>query len=140
MPESVISHSTGDLSSIAKQIIRAGQNAKVISFTGDLGSGKTTLIGKICDLLGVDEYLGSPTFSLVNEYELKDGSGIFHFDCYRIQNEVEILDIGWEDYLAQNKWVFIEWPEKVENLLPEHFLWVNIKVQGNNRRINWKML
>jgi tRNA threonylcarbamoyladenosine biosynthesis protein TsaE len=140
MSKSVISHSTGDLSSIAKQIIEACQNVKVISFTGDLGSGKTTLIGKICGLLGADEYLGSPTFSLVNEYELKGGSGIYHFDCYRIKNEVEILDIGWEDYLAQNKWVFIEWPEKVENLLPEHFLWVNIKVEGNNRRIDWKML
>jgi len=66
MPASVISNSTGDLLLIAKQIIEAGQTVKVISFTGDLGSGKTTLIGKICGLLGVDEYLGSPTFSLVN--------------------------------------------------------------------------
>jgi tRNA threonylcarbamoyladenosine biosynthesis protein TsaE len=140
MPESVISHSTGDLSSIAKQIIKAGQDVKVIAFTGNLGSGKTTLIGYVCSLLGIDEYMGSPTFSLVNEYDLKNKSGIFHFDCYRIQNEIEMLDIGWEDYLAQNNWILIEWPEKVKNILPTHFLWVNIKVEGDKRRIDWKML
>jgi tRNA threonylcarbamoyladenosine biosynthesis protein TsaE len=140
MSESVISHSTEDLSSIAGQIIKAGQNVRVIAFTGELGAGKTTLIGNICKLLGVVDYRGSPTFSLVNEYELKKDSGIFHFDCYRIKNEIEILDIGWEDYLSQNKWIFIEWPEKVKNILPEHFLWVNIKVDSDKRRIDWKML
>jgi tRNA threonylcarbamoyladenosine biosynthesis protein TsaE len=140
MSESVISHSTEDLSSIAGQIIKAGQNVRVIAFTGELGAGKTTLIGNICKLLGVVDYRGSPPFSLVNEYELKKDSGIFHFDCYRIKNEIEILDIGWEDYLSQNKWIFIEWPEKVKNILPEHFLWVNIKVDSDKRRIDWKML
>jgi len=140
MPNSVVSHSTEDLSSIAADILEAGKNDKVIVFTGDLGSGKTTLIGNICKFLGADDYQGSPTFSLVNEYELNNGMGIFHFDCYRIRNEVEMLDIGWEDYLAKKNWVFIEWPEKVKNLLPEHFLWVNIKVEGDNRRIDWKML
>ena len=125
---------------MSKQIIKAAQAVKVIAFTGNLGSGKTTLIGNICSILGVDEYMGSPTFSLVNEYDLKNKSGIFHFDCYRIQNEIEMLDIGWEDYLAQDNWILIEWPEKVKNILPTHFLWVNIKVEGNKRRIDWKML
>lgn len=136
----MVSHSINDLSSIARQIIKAGEKHKIIAFTGNLGAGKTTLIGNICDLLGVNDYLGSPTFSLVNEYELKNNLGIFHFDCYRINSEIELLDIGWEEYLSQNKWVFIEWPEKVKNLLPEHFLWVNIKVEDDNRRINWKLL
>ena len=140
MSTKVVSLSTEDLPTIAKSIIAAGQNVKVIAFTGELGAGKTTLIGEICKLLGVKDYLGSPSFSLVNEYELRNDTGIFHFDCYRIQNEVEMLDIGWDDYLAQNFWVFIEWPEKVENLLPEHFLLVNIKVEEDIRRIDWKML
>ena len=140
MTNSVVSHSTDDLYSIAKQIITASKPYKTIIFVGELGSGKTTLIGNICHYLGVNEYLGSPTFSLVNEYELKKNSDIYHFDCFRIQNDEEILDIGWDDYLQQKKWILIEWPEKIMNLLPEHFLLVNIKVDGNNRRIDWKML
>ena len=136
----MVNNSTEDLPLIAKQILDAGQRVKIIVFTGELGSGKTTLIGVICNLLGVKDYLGSPTFSLVNEYVIDKQSGIFHFDCYRLKNEIEILDIGWDDYLSQNNWVFVEWPEKVKNLLPEHFLWVNIKVDGDRRRIDWKML
>jgi tRNA threonylcarbamoyladenosine biosynthesis protein TsaE len=140
MTNPVVSHSTDDLSSIAKQIVQDSQSCGVIAFVGELGAGKTTLIGNICHYLGVNEYLGSPTFSLVNEYELKDSSGIYHFDCFRIQSDEEILDIGWDDYLQEEKWILIEWPEKIMNLLPEHFLLVNIKVDGNNRRIDWKML
>ena len=140
MTNSVVSHSTDDLSSIAKQIVHESQSNKFIVFVGELGAGKTTLIGNICHYLGVNEYLGSPTFSLVNEYELNKSSGIYHFDCFRINNDEEMLDIGWDDYLQQNKWIFVEWPEKIKNMLPEHFLLVNIKVDGNNRRIEWKML
>ena len=140
MSNSVVSHSTDDLSSIAKQIVLESKSSKVIVFVGELGAGKTTLIGNICHYLGVNEYLGSPTFSLVNEYELKNNSGIYHFDCFRINNDEEMLDIGWDDYLQQNKWIFIEWPEKIKNLLPEHFLLVNIKVVGDNRQIEWEML
>lgn len=140
MTNSVVSHSTDDLSLVAKKLVMASKSCKVIVFVGELGAGKTTLIGNICHYLGVNEYLGSPTFSLVNEYELKDKSGIFHFDCFRIQSDEEMLDIGWDDYLQQNNWILIEWPEKIKNLLPEHFLWVNIKVDGINRRIEWKLL
>jgi len=140
MSDSVVSHSIDDLSLIAKQIVLESRSSKVIVFVGELGAGKTTLIGNICHYLGVNEYLGSPTFSLVNEYELKNNSGIYHFDCFRIKSDEEMLDIGWDDYLQQNKWIFIEWPEKIQNLLPEHFLLVNIKVVGENRRIEWEML
>ena len=140
MTNSIVSHSTDDLSSIAKQIVKDGQSNKLIAFVGELGAGKTTLIGNICHYLGVNEYLGSPTFSLVNEYDLKNNSGIYHFDCFRIQSDEEMLDIGWDEYLQQEKWILIEWPEKIKNLLPEHFLLVNIKVDGNNRQIDWKML
>jgi tRNA threonylcarbamoyladenosine biosynthesis protein TsaE len=140
MSNYVVSRSTNDLSSIAKQIVLDSPSNKIMAFVGELGAGKTTLIGNICHYLGVIEYLGSPTFSLVNEYELKNSSGIYHFDCFRIQSDEEMLDIGWDEYLQQKKWILIEWPEKIENLLPDHFLLVNIKVDGNNRRIDWKML
>jgi len=140
MANFVVSRSPDDLPPIAKEIVLEGQTSKIIAFVGELGAGKTTLIGNICHYLGVNEYLGSPTFSLVNEYELKDNSGIYHFDCFRIKSDEEMLDIGWDDYLQQKKWILIEWPEKLKNLLPEHFLLVNIKVDGNNRRIEWEML
>ena len=140
MTNSIVSHSTDDLSSIAKQIVKDGQSNKLIAFVGELGAGKTTLIGNICHYLGVNEYLGSPTFSLVNEYELKNKSGIYHFDCFRIQSDEEMLDIGWDEYLQQEKWILIEWPEKIKNILPDHFLLVNIKVDRNKRRIDWEML
>ena len=140
MTNSVVSHSTDDLSSIAEQIVLDSQSNKVIAFVGELGAGKTTLIGNICHYLGVNEYLGSPTFSLVNEYELKNKSGIYHFDCFRIQSDEEMLDIGWDEYLQQEKWILIEWPEKIKNILPDHFLLVNIKVDRNKRRIDWEML
>jgi len=139
MSNSVLCSSTEDLFEIAKQIIGSTKGVKTIAFRGNLGAGKTTLIGKICKYLGVTDYQGSPTFSIVNEYEIENNKGIFHFDCYRIKDEYEILDIGWEEYLASDKWVFIEWPEKVENLLPEHFLLVNIEVEEEIRRIEWKM-
>lgn len=140
MINSAISNSTDDLYSIAEQIVLASRSNKFIVFVGELGAGKTTLIGNICLYLGVNEYLGSPTFSLVNEYDIKNSSGIYHFDCFRIQSDAEMLDIGWDDYLQQNKWILVEWPEKIKNLLPEHFLLVNIKVDRNKRRIDWKML
>jgi tRNA threonylcarbamoyladenosine biosynthesis protein TsaE len=140
MSNYVVSRSTNDLSSIAKQIVLDSPSNKIMAFVGELGAGKTTLIGNICHYLGVIEYLGSPTFSLVNEYELKNSSGIYHFDCFRIQSDEEMLDIGWDEYLQQKKWILIEWPEKIENLLPDHFLLVKIKVDGNNRRIDWKMI
>ena len=87
-----------------------------------------------------DEFLGSPTFSLVNEYIGKNAFPIFHFDFYRLKKEEEALDIGFEEYLQkEGSWVFVEWPERIENLLPEHFLLVDIKHEKLGRTIQWKM-
>ncbi|MAZ72687.1 MAG: tRNA (adenosine(37)-N6)-threonylcarbamoyltransferase complex ATPase subunit type 1 TsaE [Flavobacteriaceae bacterium] len=93
-------------------------STKTLLFYGEMGVGKTTFINTLAQQLGVKEALSSPTFSIVNEYELK-GDKLFHFDCYRLKNEEEALDIGIEDYLDTNHWCFVEWPERIESLLPD---------------------
>lgn len=90
---------------------------KTLLFYGDMGTGKTTLIKEIVKQLGYNGVVSSPSFSLVNEYEIQNGK-IYHFDFYRINNEEEVLDIGIEEYFYSNHWNLIEWPEKVPNILP----------------------
>ncbi len=106
-----------DLPKIASTIILEVQN-KVLLFYGDMGVGKTTLIKEITKQLGVKETITSPTFALVNEYEIKDDK-VYHFDFYRINNEEEALDIGIEEYFYSDHWNLIEWPEKIKSLLPK---------------------
>lgn len=100
---------------------------KVVLFNGLMGAGKTTFIKALCKQLGVEDAISSPTFSLVNEYETAEGKRIYHFDLYRIIVETEALDMGIEEYLYSGNWCFIEWPEKIPNLLPEKFTTVNIR-------------
>lgn len=135
-----VSYSLNDLAKLAPQLLDKAKNVRVIAFTGNLGAGKTTLIGEILKKLGITDFAGSPTFSLVNEYLSSENDPVYHFDFYRIKNESEILDIGWEDYLnKENAWIFIEWPEKIENLLPDNFLHVNIHQEALKRIFKWKM-
>lgn len=99
--------------------ILASSESKIFSFNGPMGSGKTTLIKAMVRALGGAQQGSSPTFGIVNEYSYKDGSLLgYHFDFYRIENENEALDIGLEDYLSQDVWIFMEWPEKIEALIP----------------------
>ena len=105
-----------DLPHIAKEILLKVPN-KTLLFYGTMGVGKTTLIKEISKQLGVTDIINSPTFSLVNEYEIVNDK-IYHFDFYRIKTEEEALDIGIEDYFFSEYWKLIEWPEKVSNLLP----------------------
>lgn len=99
-----------------------------------MGVGKTTLIKEICKQLGVIDNISSPTFSLVNEYENTAEEKVYHFDFYRIEDENEAFDIGFEDYLAKNTWCLIEWPENVENLLPLDAVEIHISLQDNQQR------
>lgn len=108
---------------------------KVVLFNGLMGAGKTTFIKALCKSLGVQDITSSPTFSLVNEYETPDGQRIYHFDLYRINSEVEALDMGIEEYLYSGNWCFIEWPEKIPNLLPLKVTTVNIGEIENGDRI-----
>lgn len=106
---------------------------KVILFKGEMGGGKTTLIRALTEAIGSDDLVSSPTFSIVNEYHFDRGS-IFHFDMYRIDNENEIINIGFDEYIEFGSWVFIEWPEKIPNLLPEKFSKLHINIIDNNNR------
>ncbi len=123
-----------ELPEIAKTII-ATATSKILLFNGEMGVGKTTLIKEVVKQLGVTDIANSPTFSLVNEYLTDDGQTIYHFDFYRIETEEEALDIGIEEYFYDdNAWCFIEWGNKVENLLPLDFVNINLIVKTDNQR------
>jgi tRNA threonylcarbamoyladenosine biosynthesis protein TsaE len=121
-----------DVSQIADEIV-LNATSKTILFYGEMGVGKTTLIKEIAKRIGVTEMINSPTFSIVNEYELEKDK-LFHFDCYRLESEEEALDFGIEDYLFSNHWNLIEWPERIENLLPEKIIRIELLKNKNGRR------
>ena len=121
-----------DLPRIADHIV-LNATSKVIVFYGEMGVGKTTLIKEIAKRIGVTEIISSPTYSIVNEYELENDK-LFHFDCYRLSSEEEAIDIGIEDYLFSNHWNLIEWPEKIENLLPEKKMSIELSKNKNGSR------
>ncbi len=122
-----------ELESVAQQII-AQQPARVILFHGEMGVGKTTLIKQLCKKLGVTEATSSPTFSLVNEYETITNQIVYHFDFYRLKNEMEALDMGADDYFYSGNWCFIEWAEKIPNLIPEEHAIITIKLVDDGKR------
>tara|TARA_B100001059_G_scaffold35356_1_gene28385 strand:+ start:1847 stop:2254 length:408 start_codon:yes stop_codon:yes gene_type:complete len=121
-----------DLPYIAKEILLKVPN-KTLLFYGTMGVGKTTLIKEISKQLGVTDIINSPTFSLVNEYEIVNDK-IYHFDFYRIKTEEEALDIGIEDYFFSEYWKLIEWPEKVSNLLPPNSTKIKMHKNKNGTR------
>jgi tRNA threonylcarbamoyladenosine biosynthesis protein TsaE len=99
-----------------------------------MGAGKTTLIKVLLQSLGVNDTTSSPTFALVNEYENQQGEKIYHFDMYRLKSEMEALDFGIEDYLYSGHWCFIEWAEKIPNLLPEQYARIDLNVLPDGKR------
>jgi tRNA threonylcarbamoyladenosine biosynthesis protein TsaE len=101
----------------AEQIINNSNGFTIWAFYGDMGSGKTTIIARIAKLLGTKIEASSPTFAIINEYPLNSGKSIFHIDCYRLKNIYEAIDIGIEEYLNKDDYIFIEWPEILEPLL-----------------------
>ena len=124
-----------DLTFIAKEILRNIPN-KTLLFYGTMGVGKTTLIKELSKQLGATDVISSPTFSLVNEYEIMNDK-IYHFDFYRIKSEEEALDIGIEDYFFSGHWNLIEWPENISNLLPPNSTKIEMnKNQNGTRTLN----
>ncbi len=118
---------------VAKMILESVNN-KTLLFYGEMGTGKTTLIKELIKQLGVTDIVSSPTFSLVNEYQSKNGESIYHFDFYRIKDEEEAYDIGIEEYFSSNSWCFIEWPGKVENLLPLDSVAIYLSINMDDTR------
>nr|WP_315147412.1 tRNA (adenosine(37)-N6)-threonylcarbamoyltransferase complex ATPase subunit type 1 TsaE [uncultured Flavobacterium sp.] len=128
-----ITFSIEQLDLVAKQILEQNPS-KVLLFNGEMGAGKTTLIKKLCENLGVNEPTSSPTFSLVNEYYTTNNQYIYHFDCYRLKTEIEALDMGIDEYLYSGHWCFIEWAEKITNLIPEQHSVITIEVLADGNR------
>lgn len=117
----------------AQQILDQNPN-KVILFNGEMGVGKTTLIKQLCKTLGVQDATSSPTFSLVNEYQTSNNQTVYHFDFYRLNKETEALDMGVDDYLYSGNWCFIEWSEKIANLIPKEHTVINIELLPTGER------
>ncbi|RZM29920.1 MAG: tRNA (adenosine(37)-N6)-threonylcarbamoyltransferase complex ATPase subunit type 1 TsaE [Pedobacter sp.] len=122
-----------DLKQAATALLAFAGSAKLFIFEGEMGAGKTTFIKQVCQALGVDDLVSSPTFSIVNEYLSPSGS-VYHFDFYRIKNLQEAYDIGYEDYFYSGDICLIEWPEKVTELLPPSYVKVSINILGDTRR------
>lgn len=125
--------SLDQIKEVAVQIL-AQNPKKIILFNGEMGVGKTTLIKQLCKTLGVEDATSSPTFSLVNEYYTSDNQIVYHFDFYRLNKETEALDMGVDDYLYSGNWCFIEWSEKIENLIPEEHSVVTIELLADGKR------
>lgn len=123
-----------ELAVVADAIHEQIQDNAVVCFYGEMGSGKTTLIKVLCSRLGVADTMSSPSFSIVNEYRDKDDFPIYHFDFYRIENTREALDIGTEEYFYSGNLCLVEWPERINDLIPENHLKINIKLVGDNNR------
>lgn len=125
--------SLADLPSAAIEFLENIGNSKVIAFSAEMGSGKTTFITALLRAMGIKDVEGSPTYSLVNIYESEMYGSIHHFDLYRIEDEDEALDIGIEEMIYSDSFCFIEWPEKIVGLLPDDILTVRILREGDVR-------
>ena len=123
------------LPKVAKMLLDSFPEERVFAFYGSMGAGKTTFIKAICHELGSDDYVTSPTFALINEYTTKNSTVIYHFDFYRIKKIDEAFDLGYEDYIYSGNYCFIEWPEMIEQLLPEGIVEVKITEGENGSRI-----
>lgn len=115
-----------ELPAIAARILEQAGQERVFALYGDLGAGKTTLIKALCNKLGVTDAVTSPTFSIINEYIAEGNELVYHFDFYRITRLEEALDIGYEEYLYSGYYCFLEWADKIEELLPEHYVYISI--------------
>ena len=120
----------------AKAFVEAMGDSTIFAFYGSMGAGKTTFIKAICEEMGVEDVITSPTFAIVNEYRsATSGELIYHFDFYRIKKQEEVYDMGYEDYIESGAVCFMEWPELIEDLLPEDVVKVSIKQQKDGSRI-----
>ena len=134
MKELYLNH-TKDLPRVAREFLLLNPDRKMFAFFGELGAGKTTFIKALCSELNVIDVVSSPTFSIINEYQTDQHLPVYHMDFYRINKISEAYEIGIEDYFSGKDFCFIEWPEKIEELLPEEIVYVNITINDQNGRV-----
>lgn len=123
-----------ELDEVAKTLLSKFQDTSVWCFFAEMGAGKTTLIKQICRALNVIDPMSSPSFSIINEYQTLDGKSLYHFDLYRLSDIEEAYNIGLEEYLDSGNLCMLEWPEIIKPLLPERYLEICIKLEGENSR------
>ena len=122
----------------ALDILKQAEPHRVFAFDGQMGAGKTTFIKKLCEQMGTTDVVNSPTFAIVNVYDVEQPyrGEVYHFDCYRLKDIREAIDFGAEDYLYSGNYCFIEWPEKIESLLPDDTVWIKIvPLENGDRRL-----
>ncbi len=140
MEEKQLTASTPEaMTEVAGTILKEFPQQRVFALFGKMGAGKTTLIKAFAKALGVSDTVSSPTFSLVNEYTTENGDPVFHFDFYRIETIEEVYDIGFEEYIYSGEYCFMEWTEKILELLPETYVYISVdEKEDRNRIITYK--
>lgn len=127
-------YSLEELPQVSKEIIKMLDDVRVVALSGEMGAGKTTFIHAVCDALGVTSVVGSPTFSIINEYSTANGP-VYHIDCYRLRDEQEAIDAGVEDCLYSGEWCFVEWPEKIPHIFPDTTARLSITAIDEKKRL-----
>jgi len=133
MESKLVYKNLNELPAVAEKILKFGDECRVFAFYGELGAGKTTIIKAICDYLHVTDQTSSPSFNILHEYRTKTNKPVYHFDFYRIKKLEEVYDLGFESYINGENYCFIEWPEKMEDLLDIKHVTVKISVEGEQR-------
>lgn len=119
----------------AKEFLQEIGDNKIIALYGSMGAGKTTFVTALCRVLGVEDVVNSPTFTIVNEYQTEEGEPVFHFDFYRIKSLREVEDLGFEEYVYSDCLCLMEWPEMIEEMLPDETVKVSISEQEDGTRL-----
>lgn len=132
--KSIHIHSEEELTRVAELLLESLEGRTVVALRGEMGAGKTTLVRALAEVMGVTDQVTSPTFALVNQYEGGQGERLYHFDFYRIDDVREAYDLGYEEYFYSGDLCLVEWPEKVEPLLPEELVEVHITVDSPTER------
>lgn len=132
--QQIVISSLSSIHEAAREFLSLTEGHTLMAFYGSMGAGKTTFIKALCEELGVEDEVTSPTFAIVNEYLASDGP-IYHFDFYRIKRQEEVLDIGFEEYAFSGRLCLMEWPELIEDYLPEETLKITISAEADGRRI-----
>ncbi|PID93381.1 MAG: tRNA (adenosine(37)-N6)-threonylcarbamoyltransferase complex ATPase subunit type 1 TsaE [Bacteroidetes bacterium] len=133
--EELFIKSVSGIDEAATAFLEAIGEQRVVTFSGEMGAGKTTFIQALCRALGVEAEVNSPTFALVNEYFKPNGQPIYHFDLYRIEHPSELFDLGYEEYFYSGHLCLVEWPQKAAHLIPEDALRVEIEVLDDQSRM-----